>query len=326
MEAVSNGMADLDYCRTLTREVHATLDFLEANGVELIYFKQAFPNRNTGGGLGMPAKGGVGIVDGLAAVVDETPGSRIFYETEAVRLSLTDGRIDGVIVRGRDGILKKVTARAVVIACGGFEGSKEMLTQYLGARACDMPLVAPTLANNTGDGLRMAMEVGAGTAGQFDMFHGEPVGPALGQARRGGLRLSLRHRGQRATPSGSSTKARTASIPPSRNFPSRSGRTRTRPRSSSATRRRSRSKPVEAIILTDRDRRRSRRYARRACRSSWVSIRKRLETTVAEYNAAITPGPLRPVHPRRQSDTPGLTVPKSNWAFRIERPPSSPIR
>ena len=59
----------------------------------------------------------------------------------------------------------------------GFEGSNEMLTQHLGGRAGDLPLIAPGLANNRGEGIRMAIEVGADTAGQFDMFHGEPVDP-----------------------------------------------------------------------------------------------------------------------------------------------------
>ena len=176
MNAVSGGMADLDYCRTLEREVTQTLHFLEYNGVELIYFKQPFPNRNTGGGLGMPARGGVGIVDGLAGVLERTPGVEIHYETEAVRLKVSDdGRVNGAVVRDRDGLTRALSAPAVVMACGGFEGNKEMLTQYLGERACDLPIIAPTLRNNTGDGLRMALEIGAATAGQFDMFHGEPV-------------------------------------------------------------------------------------------------------------------------------------------------------
>ena len=52
-----------------------------------------------------------------------------------------------------------------------------MLGDYLGERASDLPLIAPGLANNRGEGIRMALEVGADTAGQFDMFHGEPVDP-----------------------------------------------------------------------------------------------------------------------------------------------------
>jgi tricarballylate dehydrogenase len=176
MEEVSGGCADLDYCRMLERETRATLDFLEANGVELVYFQQPFANRNTGGGLGMPARGGVGIVDGLAAVVDRTAGSQILYRTEAVRIvEGQNGRVEGVVVRGPDGGERTLTASALVIACGGFEGSRELLTEHLGPRGADLPLIAPTLVNNRGDGLRMALEAGAATAGQFDMFHGEPV-------------------------------------------------------------------------------------------------------------------------------------------------------
>ena len=178
MESVSGGLADLDYCCTLEREVSATIDFLDEHEVEVTYFKQPFPNRNTGGGLGMPVGGGIAIVEGLGGILERTDGVELLYETEAVRLSVSEeGRIDGVVVRGRDGLLRTLGAGAVVIASGGFEGSKEMLTQYLGERACDLPVIAPGPANNRGEGIRMAMEVGADTAGQFDMFHAEPVDP-----------------------------------------------------------------------------------------------------------------------------------------------------
>ena len=178
MESVSGGLADLDYCRTLDRELPASIAFLEQHDVEYVYFKQGLPNRNTGGGLGMPAGGGLGIVDGLAGALERRDGAALLYETEAVRLSVSDGgRIDGVVVRGRDGLLRTLHAAAVVIASGGFEGNKEMLTQYLGERACDIPVISPGTGNNRGEGIRMAVEVGADTAGQFDMFHAEPVDP-----------------------------------------------------------------------------------------------------------------------------------------------------
>jgi tricarballylate dehydrogenase len=176
MESVSGGLADLDYCRRLERELPASIAFLEEHGVDYIYFKQPLPNRNSGGGLGMPAGNGLGIVDGLAAVLERTDGAELVYETEAVRLALSEeGRVDGVVVRGRDGLLRTLRGDAVVIACGGFEGNREMLTQYLGERACDIPVISPGTANNRGEGIRMAVEVGADTAGQFDRFHAEPV-------------------------------------------------------------------------------------------------------------------------------------------------------
>jgi len=178
MVQTSKGLADTAYCRRLEREIPDSLDFLEKNGVDLIYFEQPFANRNTGGGLGMPAGGGKGIVDGLATAVENLPGAEILYETEAVRLTLSeDGGVNGLVVRGRDGRFKTLKAGAVVIACGGFEGNPEMLTRYLGDRAWDMPVIAPTVKNNRGDGIRMTAELGADTAGQFDMFHGEPADP-----------------------------------------------------------------------------------------------------------------------------------------------------
>ena len=318
MQRVSAGMADLDVCRTLAREVTATLGFLETNGIELIYFKQPFPNRNTGGGLGMPARGGVGIVDGLADIVERTPGCEILYETEAVRLSLSDeGRIDGVVVRGRDGLLRTLRSDAVVIACGGFEGSKEMLTQYIGPRASDLPLVAPTLANNRGDGIRTAMQVGADTAGQFDMFHGEPMDARSskpdavvyaypygilvnGEAQRffdegkdsfdstfEELSYEIwHHQNQRAFFVGDQT---TRGI-----------------------------EHVEKIILTDLPPIEASTIGELA---SKLGLEPRaLERTVAEYNAAVGRGTFN-AHVRDGRAALGLAVPKSNWAFRLESPP-----
>ncbi|HEY7673525.1 MAG TPA: FAD-dependent oxidoreductase [Gammaproteobacteria bacterium] len=318
METLSNGLADLEYCRTLAREVTETLRFLQANGVELTYFKQPFANRNTGGGLGMPARGGVGIVDGLAAVVERTPGAAILYDTEAVRLSLSvDGRVDGVVARGADGLLRTLAARAVVIACGGFEGNPEMLTQYIGARACDLPLIAPTLKNNRGDGIRMAKEIGADTAGQFDMFHGEPVDPrsakpdAVVYAYPFGIVVNahakrffdegrdsfdstfedlgveiFRNQDQKAFFIGDQT---TLSI-----------------------------EPVQAIILTDQPAIEA--PSLRALAQELGLDPAALEATVAEYNAAVGPGEFNP-RIRDGKAAPSLDPPKSNWAFPLAKPP-----
>ena len=152
--------------------------FLEEHGVEYIYFKQ-------GSRTATPAA--AGHAGGQRARhrrrarrrprADE--GVDLVYETEAIRLSVSDeGRVDGVVVRAAGRPAERTLhARAVVIASGGFEGNKEMLTQYLGERACDIPVISPGTGNNRGEGIRMAIEVGADTAGQFDMFHAEPIDP-----------------------------------------------------------------------------------------------------------------------------------------------------
>jgi len=318
MESVSGGLADLDYCRTLAREVPNSLRFLDEHDVPTTYFKQPLPNRNTGGGLGMPVGGGAAIVQGLAGIVERTAGSQILYQTEAVRLAVSDeGRIDGVFIRGRDGLLRRLAAGSVIIASGGFEGNKEMLTQYLGERACDMPLIAPGPGNNRGDGIRMAMELGADTAGQFDMFHGEPADPRTRKpdaviypypygivVNRHARRFYdegknsfdstfeeiayeiWRHQEQRAFFIGDQTSLSV------RGFTD--------------------------VALTDLP-------PLTAASISGLAEQlgldpKALESTVAEFNAAIGPGEFDPYVFDGKS-TVGLAPPKSNWAFPLQSPP-----
>lgn len=62
-----------------------------------------------------------------------------------------------------------------MLACGGFEGNKEMLAKYVGPKTHELPLIAPGLKYNEGAGLSMALEVGADTAGSFDGIHAELV-------------------------------------------------------------------------------------------------------------------------------------------------------
>ncbi len=177
MQRVSGGKADLEYCRVYAGEVPETFSFLDRHAIPWIYFEQPFANRNTGGGLGMPVPGGVTIVNTLAQVIDALPNASIHYETEAVALSTNAaGKVTGVHTRGPDGD-KHLAARAVVIACGGFEGAPDLLRKHLGPRGAELPLIAPTLVNNRGDGIRLSEPLGADLAGQFDMFHGEPVDP-----------------------------------------------------------------------------------------------------------------------------------------------------
>jgi len=177
MERLGEGRADLEYCRAYADAVPDTFDFLDRHAVPWVYFEQGFANRNTGGGLAMPVPGGVAIVDTLAAVIDALPNACIRYETEALALTTDDhGKVTGARVKGPDGE-HTLQAASVVIACGGFEGAAEMLNEHLGPRGSELGVIAPTLVNNRGDGIRMVRPLDGALAGQFDMFHGEPVDP-----------------------------------------------------------------------------------------------------------------------------------------------------
>jgi len=56
-----------------------------------------------------------------------------------------------------------------VLACGGFESNAEMRTRYLGP-GWELAKVRGT-AHNTGDGIRMAMEIGASSFGNWSGCH-----------------------------------------------------------------------------------------------------------------------------------------------------------
>ncbi len=95
------------------------------------------------------------------------------YGTSAVRLVLdVRGRVTGVAVHDADGFAD-LTAKAVVLACGGFEANPEWRARYLG-RPWDHAKVRGT-RYNTGDGLRMALEIGALPCGQWTGCHSTPI-------------------------------------------------------------------------------------------------------------------------------------------------------
>ena len=71
--------------------------------------------------------------------------------------------IEGVVVGGR----AIAARRGVVLACGGFEGDAEMQRQFWQVK----PVLSAAIRSNTGDGIRMAQEIGAGLWHMWH-FHG----------------------------------------------------------------------------------------------------------------------------------------------------------
>jgi tricarballylate dehydrogenase len=95
-------------------------------------------------------------------------GIPVLYRARAVRLLQDDTRVCGVRVvhggRGHD-----LRAKAVVLACGGFESNPEMRARYLGPN-WDLAKVRGT-RYNTGLGHLMAMEIGAAVTGHWSGAH-----------------------------------------------------------------------------------------------------------------------------------------------------------
>src|SRR5262245_54703812 len=105
--------------------------------------------------------------------IAERRGVDIRYGASVVQL-LQDarGRVTGVVVQDAQGF-HELTARAVVLGCGGFEANPEWRARYLG-RPWDHAKVRGT-RYNTGDGLRMALDIGALPHGQWTGCHSTPI-------------------------------------------------------------------------------------------------------------------------------------------------------
>jgi tricarballylate dehydrogenase len=120
------------------------------------------------GGLTVEATGGgPGLLAAWTAIAAKA-GVEVCYGARAVSLVAGDSGVTGVRVR-QDGKTATLTADAVVLAAGGFQANVEWRTRYLGP-GWDTAKVRGTRFNS-GDGLRMALEIGAMAAGQWSGCH-----------------------------------------------------------------------------------------------------------------------------------------------------------
>ena len=112
--------------------------------------------------------GGLGLERTLFEIA-HGKGIEVLYETKAVRLSLDSrGAVCGVVTQSSEE-LRELKGKAVILACGGFESNREWRARYLGP---GWDLVAPRgTAYNHGDGIRMALEIGAAAAGHWSGCH-----------------------------------------------------------------------------------------------------------------------------------------------------------
>ena len=120
------------------------------------------------GGVVVIANGGGQAMVDTQYKIAEQRGITIRYDAQAIALRRGPRGIEAVraII---DGCEDEISARAVVLACGGFEANREWRTKYLGA-GWDMAKVRGT-RYNTGDGIRMALEIGAQPHGQWSCAH-----------------------------------------------------------------------------------------------------------------------------------------------------------
>ena len=171
---VTKYRCDADLAECLVRKSKETMVWMRETGVRFvpIFGRQAFKvdgKFKFWGGLTVEASGGgPGLVDSLT-VSCQRRGIAIQYEARAIDLEFDGESITGVIVRRAGGAPEAISAGAVVIACGGFEANPEWRTRYLGA-GWELAKVRGTRCN-TGDGIRMALDIGAAPYGNWSGCH-----------------------------------------------------------------------------------------------------------------------------------------------------------
>ena len=110
-----------------------------------------------------------------------------------------DDGVAGVRVR-HQGRLVDLRSKAVILACGGFEANAEMRARYLGP-GWDLAKVRGT-HYNTGQGLKMALDIGAAPAGHWS---GAMPAPGTSTRRRSATSMSATASRSTATRSASSS-------------------------------------------------------------------------------------------------------------------------
>lgn len=160
---------------TLADRAGPTLEWLAGFGVRFEALPTPFLTTSTT--RLSPVGGGLALVESLSGAADQR-GVRTHFQTTARSLLTEGGAVTGVEADSARGAIR--FSGAVVLACGGFEGNSEMLARYQGREAMLCRPVARGGHFNKGEGIEMALAVGAATAGNFALFHTEPVDPRSG--------------------------------------------------------------------------------------------------------------------------------------------------
>ena len=173
MGRVTEYRTDPELCEVLVRQSRDTVGWMRDKGVRFqpTWRRQAFKvdgRFKFWGGLTVEAwGGGPGLVEALTASAKKS-GVQIAYEARATALVANDAGVTGVRVRC-GGKTHQVKAKCVVLAAGGFQADAAWRTRYLGP-GWDVAKVRGTRFA-TGDGIRMALDIGAMPTGNWSGCH-----------------------------------------------------------------------------------------------------------------------------------------------------------
>ncbi|MCL0102303.1 FAD-dependent tricarballylate dehydrogenase TcuA [Dehalococcoidia bacterium] len=319
---VTAGQADPDLTNILIGESYSTVRWMTDLGMEwqwtVLWNLETEGKLRFSPGSVLEAKGkGVGLMQRLFAMTLGA-GIEVSYGAEMVGFLTQDGAVSGIKVRTRNAV-EDIAAKAVILASGGFEADPLMRAEYLGPH-WEQVVVRGTRFN-TGETLRMALEIGARPFGEWDGCHATPIDAA--SPRVGDLKLTDRtnrlsypfsvmvnNRGERFVDEGEDlggyTYAKTGRAilaqPGAVGYQIFDSKT-----IALIEERYSTGRPLVADTIADLAR--------------LMSVPSdRLVLTVDQFNEAVQPGDFDPGAKDGKS-TRGIVPAKSNWALPLDSPP-----
>ena len=172
MFRVTNYRTDPLLCEQLVTRSYDTAVWLASKGIRFIprlahAFKSEGRFKMSPGVVAEAIGGGEGLVARETEIAIKN-GVTVRYGARVLSLIYDGHVVRGVRIKTGDRITE-IDAGAVVLACGGFEANQEWRTRYLGP-TWDLVKVRGTRFN-TGDGLRMALEIGAAPFGNWGGCH-----------------------------------------------------------------------------------------------------------------------------------------------------------
>ncbi|MEE8717251.1 MAG: FAD-dependent oxidoreductase [Coriobacteriales bacterium] len=144
---------DQDFLRSIFSQSGETIEFMLGLGMQASFTELSTPVTVWQGG-------GQGMMDSLTQIAQDR-GIDIRLKT-AARTILTDdsGTVCGLRVEDYDGVVTDISAKKVILACGGTSYDKGRMQRAMPTLS-DMTLIDFPEHGDTGDGFGMAQEVGA---------------------------------------------------------------------------------------------------------------------------------------------------------------------
>ncbi len=306
---------DPNVVSTLAIESPPTLHWLGKYGVKFFPLDVPFPT--SAQPRIVPSGGGLALVEALTKAFHEKGGVALYETAAQSLLQDDDGAVCGVRALARGHRKLDIRGGAVMIASGGFQGNAELLTRYIGPQALNLRAMSVGGQHNKGEGICMALNIGAAPCGDFGSYHASPMDP---RSRRAGPSIYIypygilvNKDGQRFVDEGPGHTDETYEALTRRVFGQPGGiawcvldaRLDDVPNQSVAIK--TEQPPIEAQTLVEL--------------AEKIGVpAAQLEATVAAFNAACSNGKFDPCSLDGLA-TEGVLPVKSNWARPIDKPP-----